>query len=348
MTKSHTNDLWPVRKDVPQRYVLIPGCGRSGSTWLLRLLDISPCTFCRNEPLLPSARNGNEPPSHVIRSTSSGTFASYWDGALRHMASCMGDHDYFREPHKAYYRPVASHVGLPNLLRRHRTRRLLSLVAPSIRGVEWPVPRWLVNIEAFQASLPIVKSCVPAWGSWVLEHRTCAIVIHMVRHPGAFLDSWHRRYLASHDPARVRNDNFARMKQVLLAEPEWGSYLSNLESMTVEELELWYWRYANEIIYEAGQDSDGYLRITYEQLASDPAATTRMIYSRCGLEWNRATEASVLRMSHESRAIADRWRTNISRKHRQLVDHVLADSVMDSWWDPSYSNSVACRSRSSL
>ena len=34
----------------PRRYVLIAGQGRSGTNWLLQILDLSSQTHCRNEP----------------------------------------------------------------------------------------------------------------------------------------------------------------------------------------------------------------------------------------------------------------------------------------------------------
>ena len=72
-------------------YILIVGQARSGTNWLLDLLDLSPYTHCRNE----ADKLENSPfaqlPSPVVRQPLDENFGQQWDQAIAITASRLGE-----------------------------------------------------------------------------------------------------------------------------------------------------------------------------------------------------------------------------------------------------------------
>ena len=75
-------------------YALVSGHGRSGTNWLLELLDLSPQTFCRNEPsgILNSPLKQFDYDRFVKRANQC-ALAESWDDAVRWTASHVGERD---------------------------------------------------------------------------------------------------------------------------------------------------------------------------------------------------------------------------------------------------------------
>ena len=117
-------------------------------------------------------------------------------------------------------------------------------------------PGWLADLEAMRSALTVIKiNQSPAFASWVLRERPHQRVIHIVRHPGAYLHSWSSRFLSRNDGEAVRRDNLARLRIVASANPEWGERFGDPERLSTEESELWFWLYAVETIHAAGDGS---------------------------------------------------------------------------------------------
>ncbi len=204
---------------------------------------------------------------------------------------------------------------------------------PTLRRGEWPVPPWLMNRQRLREALLVMKLAqVPGWAQWVLENRPDSHVVHIVRHPGGFLNSWRRRYLAGKDEALVRSKNNARLARILDLHPAWNDRLGPIDKMTVDESELWYWCYASETIHNAGAERPNYTIVTYEQLAADPVAGARRLYRRCELEWNAELERQVRSNSGGSSAISAAWRTLLDNQQNDMVEHVLQGSSLRSLW----------------
>ena len=78
----------------------------------------------------------------------------------------------------------------------------------------------------------------------VLNKRSDSKSIHIVRHPGGVLQSWRKRYLANKNHAKVLKANVARLKAIVDLHPKWAKYFGDLSKMSVEEAEMWFWRYS--------------------------------------------------------------------------------------------------------
>lgn len=317
-----------------REYVLIVGQGRSGTNWLLSLLDFSPITHCRNEP--NEIREGllAKLPSPWVECDPQPELEAKWDDAVRWASTRLGERDSWIGSEKQHVYEFSRRLGLPRILERRRLRSLMALFLPSLRGSEWLMPRWMGSRIALEKALPVLKCVqVPGWAAWVSTNRASAQVLHIVRHPGGFLNSWRNRYLALHDSEAVSDANRARLKVVMEAAPSWARLLRHVDRMSVEESELWYWRYACETIHNAGVASPNYELIIYERLVADPVGMSRRIYDVCGLLWDDRIENACRRTSSDSKRISDSWRSHLSEEQSSLVTRILEGSLMQRWWD---------------
>jgi hypothetical protein len=314
-------------------YALVVGHGRSGTNWLLDLLDASSETFCRNEPdEIPGSPLARlEAP--WIRCERDAAFAAAFDAAVQWTATHLGERDRRVYVPKRHLHASSARLGLQNVYLRRRVREALRRVLPAMRPGEWPLPRWLGDAEALERALAVIKlTQAPGWACWVLEQRPQARVIHIVRHPGGFLNSWRNRYLASRDEQAVRAANARRLALVIAADPGWGPRLGDLDAMSVSESELWYWLYACEVIEQSGLGRPGYQRLLYEELTAAPLERAREVYRTCGLEWSEDVARSIGATTGQSQHIAGAWRDRVSRADVDLIERVLAGSVIEGWW----------------
>jgi hypothetical protein len=204
---------------------------------------------------------------------------------------------------------------------------------PAFRQPEWSLPWWLGRAGALANALAVLKlNQVPGWTDWVLAHRPHVPVLHIVRHPGGFLNSWANRYLAPRDRAAITQDNADRLKRIVARDRRWTQDFGDIDAMTAEESELWYWMYANQVIHESGEGRRSYCRIVYEQLVADTRNTVHEVYRRCGLPWSPETEARVDALTGESQTIASKWRRKLDPHQVSLVETVLERTSMRNWW----------------
>jgi hypothetical protein len=316
-------------------YVLIVGQGRSGTNWLLDLLDLSPQTYCRNEanklPPSPLAQL----PSGTVCTPFSSEFGQDWDRAIAAAAMRMGERDRLNLEHKFYIHQPHLPGGL-FLMAGKRRRQWLSLINRELNQSDWTVPAWLLDLQKLKEATTVFKlNQVPAWARWVLQNRPEVMVIHIVRHPGGFLHSWKSRYSTTLEPEQLRQDNNQRLHRIAAADPDshWRSAFGDVETMTIDESELWYWRYTSETIDSVGAGCPNYVRVIYEDLVSNPAAVTKLLYQKCQLPWTDAIEQKVVQESSQSSSIASTWQSKLSSEQLEAIKRVVDGSFICHWWE---------------
>jgi hypothetical protein len=186
-------------------YAVIVGQGRSGTNWLLELLDLSPETFCRNEPYGAADSPLNRLVRHrwVVRADQR-ELEAQWDDCVRWTCTHMGVRDRPIRARKNHLYQASRLLGPYRCVRGPRLRAALSSLLPSLRGQEWEIPWWLGSRASLARALPILKLVAPpGWATFVLRRRPAIPVLHIVRHPGGFLNSWANRYLVSSDREAV-------------------------------------------------------------------------------------------------------------------------------------------------
>jgi hypothetical protein len=316
-------------------YVIIVGEGRSGTTWLLDLVDSSRRTHCRNEPdsLLESSPLARLPSCEVLTDAAAGELERDWDAALRFTATHIGRRDLPLSGPKDHVYELGRRLGLARAVNT-LPRKILAKVLPSLRPAEFRMPFWVGSEAALERAVVVIKMIqIPSWTAWVLNRRPATKIVHIVRHPGGFLNSWRNRHLAEHDPEEVRRANRKRLDAIRTAHPEWADRFGDIDAMPVGESELWYWRYAVETIHTAGAGKPQYHLVLYENLSADAPAVARSIFDFCGLEWDDRIARRVRSQSTESPSIATAWRSKLSKEETAQVERVLAGSPMERWWD---------------
>ena len=318
-----------------QRYVLIAGQGRSGTNWILEILDQSPQTHCRNEPNACVGSALSELPSgRAWNPDLSATLEHRWDEAVGRTSWSFGIRDQDITAYKDHFSRAAQRLGLVRVARSKWLRGVTALAMPSVQRVEWPIPGFIVNSRRHDSFLPVHKlNRVPGWIVWALANRPQAHVVHIVRHPGGYLNSLTKRLWSAHDMRKVESDNRERLAEIATFDPSWADRFGDLAALSPVETELWYWRYASETIHQAGVGNPRYQIVKYEELTRNPIGVSRSVYQGCGLAWNAAIERGIEQMSTESQAIAAAWRDRLDAHQVAAVERVLHDSLMRDWWD---------------
>ena len=157
-------------------------------------------------------------------------------------------------------------------------------------------------------------------------------MVHIVRHPGGFLNSWINRYVNRFNYGEIKTANAERLEIISHLDSEWKNRFDDIQSMTAEESELWYWLYANEMIFRAGQGQDNYLLIIYEELANEPLKLVNSIYSKCRLFCTPELEDKIALQAISSPSIATKWRSKLSSQQIKLVKKILSQTFMAKWW----------------
>lgn len=316
----------------PCRTVLVIGHGRSGTNWLLKTLDLSRQTHCRNEAdkLEGSAFHAVPSPRVVTNKVDRD---ESWDHAVAWAASRWGQRDHLVQGRKHHLYPLAQRLGLYRMVAGNRCRSVLRTVVPALDNAEYGMPPWVVNRQALARARCVLKlNQVPGWAAWVLRHRPDTAVLHILRHPGGMLNSWRRRLLNVHQEEVVLAASRERLKTIATADPLWADRFGAIDTLSVEDLELWFWRYATETVEAAGNGQPQYMRILYEDMVTRTIDIARQVYRICDLTWTDAIETSVHASTADSSSIAAAWRSKLNGQDQARVAAVVDDPPYCNWW----------------
>ena len=325
-----------------QKYALIVGHGRSGTNWLLDILDASPQTFCRNEPneINDSPCNHLAPLWQVSRDMSD--MDKHWDEIATWMGNHMGERDHRLTSPKIYVHLQAQKLGVANFPARPKIRTALRTVLPAMRAGEWEMPWWVGEQSKLNQAYAVLKINQAARVAvWLLKHRPNVPVLHIVRHPGGRFNSWKNRFLAERNEVEITQRNRDRLRDVLNIAPEWCDRFGDIDAMPIAESEMWFWRYVTENIHNAGEGLANYKLLLYENLAQDPVGTAKQVYEFCGLQWTHAVEDLVGEGTQESvwgkiqgtpMTVAREWRKKLNTSEVESVNRVLNGSLLENWW----------------
>jgi hypothetical protein len=303
----------------------ILGMGRSGTNFLLDLLDLSERTHCRNEPdELPGGSLAPWSQWKIHSSRREGL--SHWEDLSR-AVSCGGDRDRPTPPWKSWLRQYSSVPA--QALSKSALRKLL----PGLGSAEFRWPHSLVRQEALASSLHIFKiNAAPSVAELFLQesahsHDRSPRIIHIVRNPAGFLRSWRRRWLAKHDDAEVLQSNRARIQEVLANDPDGGAFMAAIDEPDVFESELLFWRYCTQRIREAGRDNERYIEVSYDELASSPIDSLQGIFKGLDLPWTQEVNERVVQMTASSVAIASAFQAELDEESRAMLERTLGEAL---------------------
>jgi hypothetical protein len=324
----------------PLAYALLIGQGRSGTNYLLGLLDQSPDTHCRNEPdQLDACALGRLAPFRFFVDDEA-RLATLFDEAVRQAARCVGPRDHMTGVAKRWIKRGRRSAGYFYLRQRYRVVEQLIRRRKPMDGEELVFPGWMVDARVLAQSFHVFKlNGAAGYGAWALRARPGAQVIHIVRHPGGFAQSWLKRWVRGEggqergrgNPDTLREED--RLREIARRDADWARMLGDVEAIGREERELWWWRYLNEVLYHSGRGRANYRLVLYEDLARAPERVSREAYEAYGLEWNADIARRVRALSSGAERIARAWKDELEPCMVALVEKVLAGSAMERWWD---------------
>ena len=335
-----------VNKQSLPTYGLIVGDGRSGSNWLLNILNASPVTFCRNEPQdIPQSSYAALNDFEILRHDWQ-KFGTLWDAFVASTASRMGERDLRIDSGKEYVHPFAVKTGLSQVLARPKLRRFVRAFVPVYRSGEWPLPRWMGSRQRLEAAYVLFK--INGMRAWMVR-RICEIrpdvpVLHIVRHPGGQLNSGMNRFflkLNAATQAQERQLYQAVIKEVVADMPELDGIVPELQRLDLAQTVAWFWRINNEAIYRIGQTARRYKIVVYEELAAEPRQHIRDIYTFLELPFGPDVEKRALASVGKSAShdwtgspapVIGAWKRQLSPAHKALVADVLNECPLANYW----------------
>lgn len=330
----------------PEHYALIIGNGRSGTNWLLTMLDASQLTHCRNEPQEIKQSPYHQLPLPPLAGDTSDLMAKQWDAFVTWTAQRMGERDLKITNPKRHVYGWSQKTGLAYLPVRPTVRRVFKPLFRGLQRGEWEMPAWVGNQRLLNEAFAVLKiNDLKAWtAAWIFQHRPQVPVIHITRHPGGQLNSGIKRFfsgLSAAEQAEERRLYQDILKLALQVHPEWAERFGNIDAMTLMEAVAWFWRYNNEMIYQAGQQTDKYLPIVYEDLVQDPIHYAQKMYDLCQLAWTPEAEAIIWqglgtsvwgKLDKSPASVADAWKNKLAPEYQALAQTVLEGSLMQAWW----------------
>ncbi len=305
----------------------ILGMGRSGTNFLLDLIDSCPIAHCRNEPDELSGGALEAWSEWKIHKSLLGADDLWSD--LRRAVVCSGERDRPIPPFKTWLRSAASSPA------RALSRTTLRKLVPGLGGSEYPLPAALVRSEELTEALHVLKiNAAPSVAEVFLgaarDPDICsARVIHIVRNPAGFLRSWRRRWLAEQDEEQVLLANLERLEEVRRLDPEGGAFISAVPDPDVHEAELLFWRYCTQRIRTAGAESAVYLEVSYDELACSPLSYLQEIFEFLDLPWSEDVAARVGEMTSSSEDIATAFQSELDDDAISTFERTLGAELCD-------------------
>ena len=314
-------------------HVLVVGHGRSGTNMVLDLFDCHRMTFCRNEPNelhgaaftgLGDAMFGDPEPSD---------FAARWQQAVAQSIRSNGARDRFGTDKDYFRSDLHARLGQAVMSRARLRARLL----PRQDGrtvEEWPCPGLYYDHEALARALPVLKILLaPAWTRRAHDLGGTQRVVHVIRRPEGFVQSWWSRYVTGigGGPEQVFADNLPSLRRILQHFGRAGEMPQGYSLRALLVSELWRWRYMNEMLADGLSGSERYLPVPYEAVMAERTAWAEKIYAFAGLEMTAAARAQVTGMRNTlfGQRKPDGLEPGLVAA---AVDEITADSA---WWKTS-------------
>nr|WP_241557980.1 sulfotransferase domain-containing protein [Falsirhodobacter deserti] len=247
---------------------------------------------------------------------------------MRALQGCMSRRslrDRFDMTRKDFFRGATS-AGLWMMSKR-RVRQALSATGMMNDPLEWEIPDAMLNRRKLDLAVPVLKlNSSPAWGLAYHDMSPAARIVLNIREPVGYINSWYNRFVPNADKAHFRN-RFPSACRILEHFGQSGRIdrLSRLTDADLIEIELWRWRYTNEVTYERLKGSDRFMTVTYAEVDNDAVAVARKLYEFAGLQSDQVAMGQIAAM--QNTLFADR---RPSRIDRRILDRLLPDVLGDS------------------
>lgn len=295
------------------KLVVVTCAGRSGSKWMLRLMDFHPQTLCRNEPdrMTPAIKDASTPDW------------GEWEQLGMSIGPRIGFVDRPPAMPKDHMRGWVKATRADKLLYAHRFQKLTG------RHPEGRYPALFYNGEQTAQAQRVLK-LINA------RHQVCRLltetthipVIHMVRHPGGMLNSWLNRFAPTKDESDLVDTQRQILRRIHDSDPAYEQITGPADALDLVELKLWSWRHAQDSILRLGAAHPRYISVVFEQLSSNALELMTPIYAMCGLEYTDTMRDLIRAETARSEEIGSAWKDRLPPERVELVERVLQGSLV--------------------
>lgn len=325
-----------VKRTAPKSVVLIAGTGRSGTTWLGKLMDASPRVLYRHEP-----DNWTRVP---------------WFKDVPSRVDPIPKNDVYKEPfergvERCLWTHCLYYVYPPSFRKDFQRNGLFGGVNLGLRAMRrlglgdgpiLEVPRFAFRQEPDQIHL-VMKSVISNLRlAWIHQHFPHYRLVLIIRHPGGYLSSW----LRGNPKGNFKGfGQRSRLDDTLLPfpRPELERYADSYANGTDFEREMIYWIVANETPLLALGDSPALKVVVYEQLCEAPERVLREVYEHCRIPFEDSTQRFLRASTSEHqegyhavfkdpKRVAWQWREEIAAPERETIERYLAGSMLAKLW----------------
>lgn len=290
-------------------HVVIAGTGRSGSNRMLDIFDVHEWTNCRNEP------NVVDTPMRALLITKAADLpadaSTRWARLVEEAKTHKSAFDRMTHENKAFatlFTPVLFWI-----MGKTRAREMIWGTRQ-----DWPIPG--VALKASDRIIPVLKviSQVEAVAA-LHESQSDQAVIHVVRDPRNYLNSWWNRLVLTPDFGPEVTYRKVRALRAPIIEARGEEPLPEAFSMaSLVRGELVQWRQIHEHLAERLGASPRYGLFPYEETDAHPVEEARRAYAVAGLDFTAEHEARVRGMKN----------TLFARGHSEKLDETLVEDAL--------------------
>lgn len=313
--------------------VVVVGSGRSGTTFLAKLLDSHPQVLYRHEPdwarvntSIPFLPKPDDQKSYLGEA---GEYLNQLVNVRAHKVS--GKEPFFRKayrsrPQEAAYR---LNVALARLLDR--------MGVAQRRDTVWD----MVGRNAMGEVVTVIKSVNSvARAPLFLEACPGLRIVHIIRHPAGVIASRLRGADRGLMGSRVYINSLFDAGYV---EP-WSFERDQVKGWPIEKQLALEWMAVNELVYRILKDHHAYLCVTHEALSQSTEMETKKVFAHVGLDWNDQTAEFVQSLTSQTgesgyfdvkrapETQIAKWREELTEEQIRWIEEVVTLSRVGKWF----------------
>lgn len=323
-------------KDQTRPLVVITGSGRSGTTWLAKLIDSHPDVVYRHEPDSVYV-NGKIPflprPDQVDKFQEAAAQYLRDLSRARNLKS-VGHAPFFRKNYRTRLEQAAYH----SLIYAGKGMEKITSTLPAKFATPFVIPE-LADRRAVERALALVKTVDSLCRTYLFSVAApSARFIHIIRHPGGVVASRLRGQRERLMTARV-------FLNALFNSGDAANHAYTFEdiaSRSIEEQITFQWLVQNDKVFREMKNSSRYFPVIYEDLCLDAVGVTKKLIAFCGLDWHgqtedfirsletRSTSAGYFNIMRSPKDAADQWRGELAPDVQHRIEILLEGTMLGS------------------
>jgi hypothetical protein len=227
---------------------------------------------------------------------------------------------------KVHFRPVWLANAVHWATSKDKLRHVMGRTPLLETAQEWTLSSLYTDPAKLADALLVMKlNGGPSWTLFLHDTDPNAHIIHNIRDPRAYLNSWYNRFAMETDLSEFEQ-HFPDVPRILAHfGRDDADRLRDLSKESLMEIELWRWRYTNETLHLGLAGSDRAITVTYADVDADPRAAAEKVYAFAGLEFNDEVAELVQTMRN----------TLFAKKHAVKLENALIDDLVDKVLDAS-------------